>query len=86
MEEMNGRHVTGMTKKEVLRMTQVMKERKERETQNLQQAMRDWAKQYKEAPWLTEAKETFRLLRGRARAIGLNEREFEKLWIIEVEK
>jgi len=58
---------------------------KERETGNLRQAIRDWAKQYKETPWLAEAKESFKLLKGRAKAIGLSDQEFEKLWVAEAE-
>ena len=58
---------------------------KEREIKNLRRAMRDWVKQYGEAPWSTDAKETFKLLKGRARAIGLSNEEFEKLWAAETE-
>lgn len=54
-----------------------------KETKGIQQAMRDWQKEYGETPWSAEAKEIFKLLKGSAKAIGLSDEEFEKLWIAE---
>ena len=58
---------------------------REREIKTLRQAMRDWKRRYGEAPWSVETKESFKLLKGRAKATGLSDEEFEKFWIAETE-
>lgn len=51
-----------------------------REIKNLRQAMRDWKGEYGETPSSAEAKESFKLLKGRANAIGLSDAKFERIW------
>lgn len=42
--------------------------------------VKDWKKTYKENPSSEEARETFRLLFGIAKAKGISQERFEEIW------
>ena len=46
----------------------------------LQKMIKDWKKEYEEIPSSNEARESFRLIAGFGKALGLTNEQFEEEW------